>query len=64
MDSTNGFRGGGTWNRYKLGQAQFTKWLKQTADKITPTPVDEARVGAGGGFIFVKIGPKIPEEGG
>lgn len=35
MDSTTKFRGG-TWQRYKLGQAQFTKWLKQTADKLTP----------------------------
>lgn len=35
MDSSAQFRGG-TWQRYKLGQAQFTKWLKQTADKITP----------------------------
>ncbi|KAH6640071.1 hypothetical protein BKA67DRAFT_542596 [Truncatella angustata] len=24
----------GTWKRYKLGQAQFTKWLKQTSDRI------------------------------
>ncbi|ORY58468.1 uncharacterized protein BCR38DRAFT_489386 [Pseudomassariella vexata] len=24
----------GTWKRYKLGQAQFTKWLKQTSDKL------------------------------
>lgn len=36
MDSANGFKGG-TWQRYKLGQAHFTKWLKQTADKLTPT---------------------------
>lgn len=35
MDSSTKFRGG-TWQRYKLGQAQFTKWLKQTADKFTP----------------------------
>lgn len=35
MDSSAKFRGG-TWQRYKLGQAQFTKWLKQTADKFTP----------------------------
>lgn len=34
MDSSAKFRGG-TWQRYKLGQAQFTKWLKQTADKLT-----------------------------
>jgi hypothetical protein len=24
----------GTWRRYKLGQAQFTQWLKQTSEKI------------------------------
>ncbi|KAK9778264.1 hypothetical protein SCAR479_05234 [Seiridium cardinale] len=24
----------GTWKRYKLGQAQFTKWLKQTSDRL------------------------------
>ncbi|RYP36064.1 hypothetical protein DL767_003536 [Monosporascus sp. MG133] len=24
----------GTWQRYKLGQTQWTKWLAQTADKI------------------------------
>lgn len=36
MDSGNRFRGG-TWHRYKLGQAQFTQWLKQTADKLTPS---------------------------
>lgn len=35
MDSSTRFRGG-TWQRYKLGQAQFTKWLKQTADKFAP----------------------------
>lgn len=27
---------GGTWQRYKLGQAQFTRWLKQTYDKLIP----------------------------
>ncbi|KAL2258077.1 hypothetical protein VTK26DRAFT_8749 [Humicola hyalothermophila] len=26
--------GFGTWRRYKLGQAQFTSWLKQTAEKL------------------------------
>ncbi|ROV91975.1 hypothetical protein VSDG_07584 [Cytospora chrysosperma] len=35
MDSNVKFRGG-TWHRYKLGQAQFTKWLKQTAEKLSP----------------------------
>ncbi|KAG6354656.1 hypothetical protein INS49_004674 [Diaporthe citri] len=34
MESSTKFRGG-TWQRYKLGQAQFTKWLRQTADKFT-----------------------------
>lgn len=33
MDSQNRLRGS-TWQRYKLGQAQFTGWLKQTADKL------------------------------
>lgn len=41
MDSKDRIRGG-TWHRYKLGQAQFTRWLKQTADKITPNG-DDAR---------------------
>lgn len=27
--------GMGTWKRYKLGQAQFQSWLKQTAEKLT-----------------------------
>ncbi|KAL3295506.1 hypothetical protein RB213_011049 [Colletotrichum asianum] len=32
----------GTWQRYKLGQARVTDWLKQTASKFTPslTPPD------------------------
>lgn len=47
MDSKNGFRGGGTWSRYKLGQAQFTKWLKQTAEKIAPTATDGASIAGG-----------------
>lgn len=45
MDSSTQFRGG-TWHRYKLGQAQFTRWLKQTADKLTPT-TDSTADGAG-----------------
>ncbi|KUI53208.1 hypothetical protein VP1G_00701 [Cytospora mali] len=45
MDSSTNFRGG-TWHRYKLGQAQFTKWLKQTAEKFTPTTASTAK-GAG-----------------
>ncbi|OIW25584.1 hypothetical protein CONLIGDRAFT_498965 [Coniochaeta ligniaria NRRL 30616] len=24
----------GTWRRYKIGQAQFTQWLKQTSEKL------------------------------
>ncbi len=24
----------GTWRRYKVGQAQFTQWLKQTSEKV------------------------------
>ncbi|KAF7563127.1 hypothetical protein G7046_g1023 [Stylonectria norvegica] len=32
----NKFQSVGTWKRYKLGQAQFTDWLKQTADKVRP----------------------------
>lgn len=27
-----------TWQRYKLGQAWVTDWLKQTASKFTPSP--------------------------
>ncbi|KAI8246678.1 hypothetical protein K4K53_002464 [Colletotrichum sp. SAR 10_77] len=27
-----------TWQRYKLGQARVTDWLKQTASKFTPSP--------------------------
>lgn len=46
MDSKSRFRGG-TWHRYKLGQAQFTKWLKQTADKLQATPgIDAAPNGS------------------
>ncbi|PSR82881.1 hypothetical protein BD289DRAFT_370639 [Coniella lustricola] len=40
MDRSNRFRGG-TWHRYKLGQAQFTRWLKQTADKFTSSAAAE-----------------------
>jgi len=29
-----GYGGLGTWRRYKLGQKQFTTWLKQTSEKI------------------------------
>ncbi|RYO99705.1 hypothetical protein DL763_001313 [Monosporascus cannonballus] len=35
MDRPTGTSGTlGTWQRYKLGQTQWTKWLAQTADKI------------------------------
>jgi len=34
MDAPEQLRGAGTWQRYKLGQAQFTNWLKQTAEKV------------------------------
>ncbi|KAK3305884.1 uncharacterized protein B0T15DRAFT_556398 [Chaetomium strumarium] len=30
----------GTWHRYKLGQAQFTSWLKQTAGKLVSRKPD------------------------
>ncbi|KAJ9149322.1 hypothetical protein NKR23_g4206 [Pleurostoma richardsiae] len=32
---------GGTWQRYKLGQAQFTTWLKQTAEKVKNSKANE-----------------------
>ncbi|KAL1842965.1 hypothetical protein VTJ49DRAFT_3606 [Mycothermus thermophilus] len=37
MDSAPRAKGNGmgTWMRYKLGQAQFQSWLKQTAEKLT-----------------------------
>lgn len=34
MDTPGKLHGIGTWRRYKLGQAQFTNWLKQTAEKL------------------------------
>ncbi|KAK0729473.1 hypothetical protein B0H67DRAFT_595911 [Lasiosphaeris hirsuta] len=34
MDPGGKLNGLGTWRRYKLGQAQFTSWLKQTAEKV------------------------------
>ncbi|KAM7199166.1 hypothetical protein V8F33_004641 [Rhypophila sp. PSN 637] len=34
-------RGVGTYRRYKLGQAQFTNWLQQTADKLVPQKSSE-----------------------
>jgi hypothetical protein len=37
METAGKLNGMGTWRRYKLGQAQFTNWLTQTAEKlITP----------------------------
>lgn len=48
MDHISADFRGGTWHRYKLGQAQFTKWLKQTADRLNPaTPASAASNGAG-----------------
>lgn len=40
--SSGNFRGG-TWQRYKLGQAQFTQWLQQTADRLTTTTTTNTR---------------------
>jgi hypothetical protein len=34
MEAPGKPNGMGTWRRYKLGQAQFTSWLKQTAEKL------------------------------
>jgi hypothetical protein len=34
MESSSKFNGMGTWRRYKLGQTQFTTWLKQTAENL------------------------------
>ncbi|KAK4152317.1 hypothetical protein C8A00DRAFT_35011 [Chaetomidium leptoderma] len=34
MEAPGKLNGMGTWRRYKLGQAQFTSWLKQTAEKL------------------------------
>ncbi|KAK1773365.1 hypothetical protein QBC45DRAFT_85249 [Copromyces sp. CBS 386.78] len=34
MEAAENRVGRGTWARYKLAQAQFTSWVKQTADKI------------------------------
>ncbi|KAH6616080.1 hypothetical protein B0J18DRAFT_295543 [Chaetomium sp. MPI-SDFR-AT-0129] len=53
MEAPNQPNGLGTWRRYKLGQAQFTSWLKQTAEKLVtrnkdgeantkPTAADDA----------------------
>ncbi|KAK0649185.1 hypothetical protein B0T16DRAFT_325706 [Cercophora newfieldiana] len=50
MGSQEAPQGIGIWHRYKLGQAQFTSWLKKTADKLSskkpeqpeqPTPAPE-----------------------
>jgi len=35
MESRGSPKGIGTWHRYKLGQAQFTSWLKKTAEKLS-----------------------------
>ncbi|GAB1318098.1 hypothetical protein MFIFM68171_08308 [Madurella fahalii] len=43
MDEPGKLKGIGTWRRYKLGQAQFTSWLKQTAEKlVTRKPAPDA----------------------
>ncbi|KAK3293196.1 uncharacterized protein B0H64DRAFT_327907 [Chaetomium fimeti] len=42
MESPNKLNGMGTWRRYKLGQAQFTSWLKQTAEKLLTRKNDDA----------------------
>jgi hypothetical protein len=39
----------GTWRRYKLGQAQFTSWLKQTADRLVSRKQEEPNGGEEGG---------------
>lgn len=40
MESTENRVGRGTWARYKLAQAQFTSWVKQTADKVVSRKQD------------------------
>ncbi len=43
METPGKAEGIGTWHRYKLGQAQFTSWLKKTAEKSTSTkPTEQA----------------------
>lgn len=43
MDASRRLKSVGTWRRYKLGQAQFTSWLKQTAEKlVTRKPAPDA----------------------
>ncbi|KXX75124.1 hypothetical protein MMYC01_208901 [Madurella mycetomatis] len=43
MDASGKLKSVGTWRRYKLGQAQFTSWLKQTAEKlVTRKPAPDA----------------------
>lgn len=49
MNSSGKFRGLGTWRRYKLGQAQFTSWLKQTAEKLVARTPECAAAEAGAG---------------
>ncbi|EAQ83746.1 hypothetical protein CHGG_10150 [Chaetomium globosum CBS 148.51] len=43
MEVQNQLNGMGTWRRYKLGQAQFTSWLKQTAEKLLTRKNEGAR---------------------
>ncbi|KAK1957420.1 hypothetical protein LY78DRAFT_663623 [Colletotrichum sublineola] len=44
MDA-KGIQSVGTWKRYKLGQARFTAWLKQTASKFKSSPSPPATIG-------------------
>ena len=45
MEESANLKGIGTWRRYKLGQAQFTSWLKQTAEKVVTTGGNTPRDG-------------------
>jgi hypothetical protein len=47
MEAPNKLNGMGTWRRYKLGQAQFTSWLKQTAEKLLTRKNDAGEKGDG-----------------
>ncbi|KAK0713267.1 hypothetical protein B0T26DRAFT_753398 [Lasiosphaeria miniovina] len=42
MESSGNLKSAGTWRRYKLGQAQFTSWLKRTAEKLSPRTDNKA----------------------
>ncbi|KAF9878185.1 hypothetical protein CkaCkLH20_04223 [Colletotrichum karsti] len=60
------FQSVGTWKRYKLGQARFTDWLKQTANKFTPTPVPDSPPlqPASNGTSSGKMGPSLDSASG